>query len=131
MNEKTKPQNLDKWGLTENNLKKDFLPVFNLAQLKIGSSQVFTFTDAAPRMITFEDKKTGKTRKEYVIEAIDDLTKIKCTLFLSAVSLRMHLNKIWEQYNENLKDIKVKISVTEYQHEKYGTTRAYQVDVLV
>lgn len=119
---------LNDFGLTKEEAEKskDYKPSFDLGKMEVGDKVYFTLMEDMPRLIKFIDKKTKKEKETYAIEAIDSLTKMTVTLWLSAKSLRMSMFNLYKK-NNTLKDLNVCILVRKYDHAEFGETRAYTV----
>lgn len=121
------------FGFTDEEAKKykdlqDIKPTFNLSQLEVGQTAKFKITSKTPRTIsvTDEDAEGGK-RDVPVIEVIDKLTGMENTLWISGMSLKIQFSRLFEKHSGNLKDLDIVVAVREYEHEKYGKTRAYNI----
>lgn len=124
------------FGLTEEEAKKtkDITPTFNLGDLNVGESAHFTILSEKPKELEIPDKeetkKQGKPIKKKVkaLKALDKLTGMEVTLWLSAKSLSMGFFNVFKKEG-TLKDKDVVIAVREYDHPVYDKTRAYSVQL--
>jgi hypothetical protein len=121
------------FGFTEEEAKKyeetkDIKPTFNLGQLKVGDSVKFKLVSQEPKLVTVPDDEAPTGQREvYTVTAIDKLTGLECTIWLSSISLRMQLFQLYTKNRNTLKDLEINIAVREYDHPKYGRTRGYSV----
>jgi len=119
----------EEFGLTEEDIKsvEDINPTLELSKLTPTSEPIkLKIVSTKPETVGYEDKKTKEHREELVL-TVQDVHGIKKTLWLSATSLKREMFKIAEKYPD-LKDVKILVSVREYDHPKFGTTRAYTVN---
>jgi len=121
-------QNHNKFGLKAEDTQHmvDLPQTYNLGKLEMGKTVQFLMSDAEPREVEFMDSKTGKAKKELVLNGKNLSDNLNYGLWLTAKSLKMEFLKVYEKFG-TLKGVKVTIGKREYPHEKYGKVIAYTV----
>lgn len=93
--------------LEENmDISKEIYPTFKLSNLDENSVK-FKIIDDKPKEIEIE--KNGKKEKALIINVYEELTEGIYTLWLSPLTIRIGLAKIYEKY-KTLKNKEIKIS---------------------
>lgn len=127
-------QNTEKceaFGLSEDEAKnvQDILPTLELGKMSVGDSVRVKCLSESPKDIEWEDKETKKKNKTPAIEVLNKDNGLKMSLWLSSKSLKQEFFKVFKQNKENLKGLDIVIAIEEYDHDKYGKTRAYRVQI--
>lgn len=119
------------WGLTDKEAEKvkDFVPRIDVSKMPVGSTVSLRLLQDEPVDFEWEDKDTKEKVVTKTLNAIDQLTGLEVSVWLSSKSLRQEFFKLAKQLEGKLKGQYIVIAVREYDHEKYGTTRAYTVQV--
>ena len=123
------------FGFTESEAKKyaelkEIKPTFNLSDIKAGEAAKFKITSEKPELVVVDDEAAeGGKRNVFVINAIDKLTEMEHTLWLSSVSMRIQMYQLFAKNKNTLKGLDIIVSVREYDHPKYGKTRGYSVQI--
>ena len=126
----------DVWDVTKEQQEssQNIVPTLQLTQyLRDNNSIEVEFTEDAPREIEVpkKDDKGNVTEEKEKRKAIT-VTALgtEYTLWLGASSLRIPLANLWEQHNNSLKGVRVRISKTTGKHPKYGDVDYYRVQEL-
>jgi len=122
------------FGLDEKEEKKameakDIIPTLDLGKMPIGSEVRIQFLENSPREI--EVDRDGEKEKAKVMTVLNIDEGTKNTLWLSAVSMKMAIFRLWKACNESLMDKKAVIKIREYKHEKFGLTRGYDIQEIL
>lgn len=88
-------------------ISKEIYPTFKLSNLDEGNSVKFKILDDKPKEVEIE--KNGKKEIALIINVYEELTEGVYTLWLSPITLRMGLAKIYEKY-KTLKNKEIKIT---------------------
>lgn len=122
------------FGLTEEEAveatRNNILPTFNTDVLDQNpTGYVIEILEDKPRMLTYTDKATGKTKETRTIKILDSATHTEMTLWLSAKTLCNALFKVAEKRG-TLKNAKVLLSKRTYNHPKFGESTAYEARIV-
>lgn len=117
------------FGLTNEEAEtvQDFVPSLNLGQIEIGKSVDLEINENETREVEFTPEGEETPKKVRVINCIDLLTGLEVAVWLNSKSLQREFYKIAKKYDGQIKGKVIKVAVREYEHEKYGKTRAYTV----
>lgn len=112
--------------LDENmDISKEIYPTFKLSNLDEGNSVKMRIIDDKPKEIEIE--KNGKKEKALIISVYEELTEQIYTLWLSPLTIRMGLAKIYEKY-KTLKNKEIKItSFSKDGKHFYDVSEVYKV----
>lgn len=117
------------FGLDPKTMKelKDIDPTINLGAMtpEMPALRVRILSEK-PESVNYVDKDTKEAASALVIKVLDLGTQTKGTIWLSAISLKMEIFKIYD-HHKKLDGLVVDIKARLYQHKKYGETRAYTV----
>jgi hypothetical protein len=126
---KEEQNKLSAYGLTqeEADKAKDILPTYDLGVLAIGQQAEFKILDSEPKTIEAKSKYDPKKTTAQILNVYDKAARMNMTIWLSSKSLAMEFWKLAQKHNGSLKNLDVVIAVRTYEHEQYGSTRAYTV----
>jgi hypothetical protein len=127
--DKQEQQRLSAYGLTSEEAEKakDILPTYDLGMLGIGQQAEFKILDAEPKTIEAKSKYDPRKTTAQILNVYDKAARMNMTIWLSSKSLAMEFWKLAQKHNGSLKNLDVVIAVRSYEHEQYGSTRAYTV----
>lgn len=120
---------LKKFGLTaeEAEKAKDILPTLDLGTLQVGMAIELKILDSTPTEIEAKSKFDPNKTKALILNVYDKQARMNMSIWLSSKSLQMEFYKLGMKHKFDLKGLDIVITVRTYEHEQFGTTRAYTV----
>jgi hypothetical protein len=126
---KEKQTNVNKYGLTSEEAEKakDILPTYDFGTMQVGMQAEFKIISDEPKEIEATSKFDPTKKTGLILEVFDKQARMNMSIWLSSKSLAMEFWKLAQKHGGHLKGLEVVVTVRSYEHQQFGTTRAYTV----